>query len=1483
MNEAGALYFPIRLRCTAVADLIGSAGLEAALARALGRCFAHARQALPASAAIGGGVALQPPSVTRGGLSAPDAAQLLAKVQRAIAVAARRAALPIAATGYAAPMSRATVSERFDRARFDAQSETYVVPSYDGGKARIAVDAGRTENAAPDWASLAARLRRVSGRADDAIAVDTLGAVYDLQSRALAWDKYAIAMLMLAVRADGSGPTWLVLRILRTLARQDAGRLRTILRELRLGYESVHAASYQRGDDDVTILPAAGVTTEAVRQLEDILGGLAYVARAIPETQPIAAEWQRRRPGFARVAALLQTLAEARAALSRYLVAPLGSPSPRQLPGPPNAAAMASFEHTDPDLLASLVQVTAHLLRYQAVALLDPQQSGLDDFAYQLELDLVANIRWIEATLDRVQSIDAMLAGLRLLSGPGADKLEEAKVLREIRADLLATAAQSPLPTAARATALHETAEKRFADWIGTTADRRLAGLRKNVSALMMAMGPVPSRSDPSKKVWPTAPSPYSEAALLNNDELIFSSVDYDWNRGELGTDIYELKNDVAAPWTGPRDESYLAAVNALEARATIAAARIAVISVWRVGVQIQWDVLRGDIGTADEQKSWLGEAARLHREANAQYAKPDIGSLRNWVQSWAQRLDNMNDLIRDAIRRENNRRILMALAALVATAITGGALAGLGVSALTITIGEATTFTAVSTIATPLVLGKPVQITEVVSQFGLNIATFGTFRILDFGIAAGAGRLFPRNAFAQLGVIFGGQLLAATGVPLLLSYVENGKFPDDLVSFLMPLIVLGTLGALLGAPDVMARIRQQQLATIPLVAQLYDTLVAIRREADGIIAQLRDPLVRGRMTKPEWEALRQRGVLLSNEMAATLRRLAAPDIADAQLAALGLTRRYALSLADINSQYGALLPNAEFSGGAGAAALPAPQEVIGEEGVIVTGNQVEYNPNAAGMEPTALVRRFRAAGYQPTEDAGVIRLLAPGEDTPRYVMVPTVPDMPAPALARLVTPLGAGAAEVLRRSQTNVAIGLRSLQTQTAVPALEQMITAMAKNDEENATGVLDGLGRYFKSRTINEPDAVLGWKGIANFFEIGGSLKMLATILKSGGDYTIAVGRVALGRFTTLRATDLAGIDWIIKKNRNVLDRIIGIASGFVEPNVVFAGINLLESRTESGFDQLVDQLASANAVERQKAAAAMDEAIAIVVQSPTRRLRFVKQTIDGQETLTVRFPGETGADYRARLDAVARGLAQPLGSGLDIFAGTPSDVGAAVERLGQAKGGKFSDRAERAAFEKTVAHFRDMIDRLHQGTDVIRNAVGDRREINAVTSAVILGGEVFANGNGIRITINPGLFELKPGLTLINFPETVAIQIDLGQKLDGKIIITEVTAARLFLPDALRGLLPGGAPGTIDMAALKGGATPEEEASNRKWLQMFKLRAAALFAQKLLEAFRVFSDPNATIALPEMVMQVKGAEPDAVIGAAQLGFRIERGSGR
>jgi hypothetical protein len=141
MDGSRALHFPIRLRCADLPELLRTVGLEDALARALVRAFARARAALPAALAVAGGVVLQPPNLVGDDLAAGAASELLARIRRAIAVAARNAALPLAAAPVSGRVAQGSssenVSEPFDPARFDEDTASYLVPAYKDGSGDI--------------------------------------------------------------------------------------------------------------------------------------------------------------------------------------------------------------------------------------------------------------------------------------------------------------------------------------------------------------------------------------------------------------------------------------------------------------------------------------------------------------------------------------------------------------------------------------------------------------------------------------------------------------------------------------------------------------------------------------------------------------------------------------------------------------------------------------------------------------------------------------------------------------------------------------------------------------------------------------------------------------------------------------------------------------------------------------------------------------------------------------------------------------------------------------------------------------------------------------------------------------------------------------------------------------------------------------------------------------------------------------------------
>ena len=78
-----------------------------------------------------------------------------------------------------------------------------------------------------------------------------------------------------------------------------------------------------------------------------------------------------------------------------------------------------------------------------------------------------------------------------------------------------------------------------------------------------------------------------------------------------------------------------------------------------------------------------------------------------------------------------------------------------------------------------------------------------------------------------------------------------------------------------------------------------------------------------------------------------------------------------------------------------------------------------------------------------------------------------------------------------------------------------------------------------------------------------------------------------------------------------RSARDRIVGIALHFAEPGRVFAELGVLARRTDSGFDQLLRQLASRDLAVRQRAEDSMRAGLELALESPTKRLRFERQT--------------------------------------------------------------------------------------------------------------------------------------------------------------------------------------------------------------------------------------------------------------------------------
>jgi hypothetical protein len=419
----------------------------------------------------------------------------------------------------------------------------------------------------------------------------------------------------------------------------------------------------------------------------------------------------------------------------------------------------------------------------------------------------------------------------------------------------------------------------------------------------------------------------------------------------------------------------------------------------------------------------------------------------------------------------------------------------------------------------------------------------------------------------------------------------------------------------MLGGPKL-----RQQLVKLKIRDDFLAEFDRLRKEGAAAFDELRQIGPQG-PSEAQHTALKQRLLRVLPDLDDVLKRLADGELSDADLASLALGRPQLAYLRNLVVQYFEIVRNSQWSapsvrsGRQPPARLPDPEYVV--RGLVEVGSEAfEYNPAAPGLSPDQVARQMRQVGYDVTPGGGGVLRLTGGERP--LLLLPAGPSVPAPPLARLVTPPGPGAAEVLQKGRTNVAIGLRRVQQQNVVPSLEAILTSIAASDPDTAKALLEGFGRHLP------PTETVALQGLANFLQIGGKPQTLAVILGLGNDYGTSEVQSALAAFTRLRASDLAGIEAIVAlrgETRSGLDRIVGIAIGFGEPREVFATIGVMAPRTESGLDQLVRQLAGRDAAARRQAYDVMVEGIDIVVRSPTRRLRFERRAIGGQQSLSVR----------------------------------------------------------------------------------------------------------------------------------------------------------------------------------------------------------------------------------------------------------------------
>jgi hypothetical protein len=1391
-GAASGLTFPIKLRCTSLADLIGEPELEVALTRALGKGFAKARSALPSALSTGGGVALKAPQLVDGsGLGDAQATALLIRVQRAIEAAARAQSLQRAQPRLPRVDQRSSrqpaedapakdVGERLDPARFDADTASYDVPSYQNAGAPTPLPVQKAPTPTLSVSEILDRL--------------------DHGDKQLLDDMFE------------STPYADVLSVLTEFEKRSPKKFLAMLRD-KIKADAARITSFERNETQLTF--HANTT-----RLLDSNAKLIRLLKEIPSARVLLREQTQKDADFARLVGLVDALCQVYEQLIAYL---------------------KTRKDRDSSFFADVYtrQVADTLPRIAGIFLLGTGAPGGKNILRDVIKDVGEHVRWVLAVIDKIKEIDGWIDLYQLLFGASADQTEEVATLVEARGKYLGAIWDNVIPTTARIAAVSKDLDAFYADWQGHAGDKKLEKINKGLAEAKSLFLKTPFSGD-------------FGGGISRLDHV------YNGKRDLVGTAIRDAEKDAEKEAHSPnRDAEHLTRFSAIEAKVPEIIVRLQLLHLWFATLYIGHQVGHYNIGDDSDRTDWFDDLEAIRHGIEAQFDHPDYAALNGKYQNWQKSLDRVQADIQTAARHEFYITLGIAI---FATIVTAGAFAGAGIS-VAVVLAEAGTFTLINTIGQAALLGKPIDPGDVITDFAENAVMFGAFKGLNIVAAAGAKAILPGKMLAQLGVVFTTTTVVTTGVPALLNLIQGKEMSEETKISLVVNLVVNAAMTLVGGLKTRNQIRELQEVNLAARTQLIQDLESQSNASAEILKEL-DEFIKSPNLKPEkFEDLKQRSSDVLPKFEKSLNRLAGPEFSDAALAKLGLTRAMIQDMAKSTADAARLIAGASYAPAPKASALPAPGKVVA--GLVQTSETTfEYNPSEKGKTaPGVVAAELKGAGYGvEDEGGGVLKVTAPKADRPI-----------------LLLPAGEPGAAEFQRGLFERAIGYHNEAETAAIKAdLERIYRDLPKLlqvefADETALSTLELLVEQRAKLPDRWPVA---------------SVRGLAEMLKLERGIT----RPAIRKlFEALPPDELASL--------------FGKYNDIVNNSRIRPGANLLvsEEMTPKNSAKLIEaydkiRLARLTLPENMTPKA---------IQGLLRWIRdgsdyvaklkdieqIDKRVAQLEADSPIRVPGEVPKVPSINENTLAKHT-KPLRPGLNLFEGEPAEVARQVEALGKNKGGKFSDDAERKAFADTIAHYRKMLRSLQAGKMTASNLAGDRREIEQVIAGLETGTEVFASGNKIRLNIDPALFKLPRDFTVTNAAQK-PVQLDFGGRTtDGVIVIDEVSTSELKLPDEMRKLLPpptnpgdppGGEPdgGTIDFEAVKtresAKTDPVHEASGRKFQQMIKLRAAALFAREFIAGFAALSGETTSIALPDLVVSVSKADPEAVKVAAMLGIRV------
>ncbi len=445
VTSGQGLTFPIKLRCGQVADLCAEPGLEDALARALGRAFATAQAALPAALAVGQGVVLKSPRLINPvQVDARDADQVLQRVRRAIEAAAcaqllqradpRRPARvgqqPSRRTAKNAPVEY--VGENFDPVRFDADTGSYNIPSYQGAGAPTSLPVRQTPPPTLSASEILDRLDRGDKQLLDDIFYST---------------PYADVLLVMTQFEKRSPKKFLTM--LREKMKADAARI----------------TSFGRTETQLTFY--------AKGRLLDSNARLIRLLKDIPSARVLLREQTQKDADFARLVGLVEALSQVYEQLIAYLKT--------------RKDTVSSFFV---DVYTR--QVADTLPRIAGIFVLTAGTPSGKDLLRNVVKDVGEHVRWTLVVIDKIKEIDGWIDLYQLLFGTSADQTEEVATLVKARGKYLDAIWVNVIPTTAHITAVSKELDAFYADWQGQAGDEKLKKIAKGLDEVKSLLRSTP-------------------------------------------------------------------------------------------------------------------------------------------------------------------------------------------------------------------------------------------------------------------------------------------------------------------------------------------------------------------------------------------------------------------------------------------------------------------------------------------------------------------------------------------------------------------------------------------------------------------------------------------------------------------------------------------------------------------------------------------------------------------------------------------------------------------------------------------------------------------------------------------------------------------------------------------------------------------------------------------------------------------------------